>query len=106
MSLPITLIYSAHATRFSTVFPMELESRIAPAAFQSFVESINSPLEEAYSVSGAITDNLIAVLTWWTSLLWRTSHFEKVRGVHPLIKSRHLTVAGTAARRADHSRGE
>lgn len=23
-------------------------------------------------------DNLIAIATWWTSLLWRTSHFERV----------------------------
>ena len=23
-------------------------------------------------------DNLIAIATWWTSLFWRTSHFERV----------------------------
>lgn len=22
-------------------------------------------------------DNIIAIVTWWTSLIWRTSHFEK-----------------------------
>jgi len=67
----------AHS-RFSTTFPLELESRLNPETFSTFVESINEPLREAYSVSGAIVDNLIAVATWWTSLFWRTSHFEKV----------------------------
>lgn len=51
---------------------------MAPAAFVKFIETLNAPLREAFSTSGAVWDNLIAVLTWWTSLLWRTSHFEKV----------------------------
>lgn len=33
-----------------------------------------------------ITDNLIAVATLWTSLLWKTSHFEKkLREVEKMI---------------------
>lgn len=67
--------------RFSTTFPLELESRLTPKIFAAFIESLNEPLVEAYSVSGAVVDNLIAVATWWTSLFWRTSHFEKVSDV-------------------------
>lgn len=66
-------------SRFSTTFPLELESRISPAKFTTFIEEINVPLREAYSVSGAVLDNLLAIATWWTSLMWHTSHFEKVR---------------------------
>lgn len=64
--------------RFSTSFPLELESRISPAKFTAFIEEINVHLREAYSVSGAVMDNLLAIATWWTSLMWHTSHFEKV----------------------------
>ncbi|RSH85810.1 uncharacterized protein EHS24_003990 [Apiotrichum porosum] len=63
--------------QFATAFPLELESRLSPASFQLFVEAINDPLREAYSTSGAVIDNIIAIVTWWTSLIWRTSHFEK-----------------------------
>lgn len=59
------------------MFPLELESRLSPASFQLFVEAINDPLREAYSTSGAVVDNLIGIATWWTSLIWRPSHFEK-----------------------------
>jgi hypothetical protein len=57
---------------------MELESRISPAEFTAFINILNTHLVAAYSVRGAVVDNLIAVATWWTSLLWRTSTFEKV----------------------------
>ena len=58
---------------------MELEDRISPAEFASFVNTLNTHLIAAYSVKGAVVDNVIAIATWWTSLLWRTSTFEKVR---------------------------
>ncbi|EIW71762.1 hypothetical protein TREMEDRAFT_22967, partial [Tremella mesenterica DSM 1558] len=63
--------------QFEPIFPMELEGRISPSTFQEFIRTINAHLTNAYSVRGAVVDNLIAVSTWWTSLLWRTSHFEK-----------------------------
>jgi len=42
------------------------------------MNNLNELLITAYSTRGAVIDNLIAIATWWTSLLWRTSHFEKV----------------------------
>ncbi|TXT15504.1 hypothetical protein VHUM_00007 [Vanrija humicola] len=63
--------------QFTTNFPIEIDGRVTPTEFAKFVEAVNEPLREAYSVSGAVVDNVIAVLTWWTSLWWRTSHFEK-----------------------------
>lgn len=65
--------------RFETSFPMELGSRISASDFSSFISTLNAHLVAAYSVRGAVIDNLIAVATWWTSLWWRTSTFEKVR---------------------------
>ena len=35
-------------------------------------------LISAYSTSEAVIDNLIAIATWWTSLMFRDGHFEKV----------------------------
>jgi hypothetical protein len=35
-------------------------------------------LSSAYSLRGAVRDNLLAIASWWTSLWWHTSHFEKV----------------------------
>ncbi|KAK8849445.1 hypothetical protein IAR55_004778 [Kwoniella newhampshirensis] len=63
--------------RFETSFPMELEGRISPKQFMSFINDLNEPLVSAYSVTGATADNIIAVATLWTSLLWRTSWFER-----------------------------
>ncbi|KAL1413807.1 hypothetical protein Q8F55_001591 [Vanrija albida] len=63
--------------QISTNFPVELDGRVTPTDFAKFVEAVNEPLRDAYSVSGAVVDNVIAVLSWWTSLWWRTSHFEK-----------------------------
>jgi hypothetical protein len=36
-------------------------------------------LISAYSTKAAVIDNLIAIATWWTSLMFRDGHFEKVR---------------------------
>ncbi|BEJ14821.1 hypothetical protein CspHIS471_0405880 [Cutaneotrichosporon sp. HIS471] len=73
--------------QFSTAFPLELETRLDAATYTKFIESINVPLREAYSVSGAVIDNLIGVLTWWTSLLWHKSHFEsELRRAEDLIE--------------------
>lgn len=58
---------------------MELEDRISPAQFTAFINTLNEHLVAAYSVRGAVVDNLIAIATWWTSLLWRVSTFERVR---------------------------
>lgn len=60
--------------------------QISPAEFSTFVASLNARMTSAYSVRGAVIDNLLAVATWWTSLLWRTSHFEKeLRNAEGLI---------------------
>ncbi|KAI9632918.1 Golgin subfamily A member 7/ERF4 family-domain-containing protein [Dioszegia hungarica] len=63
--------------QFETSFPMELDGRITPMAFQSLIESINTRLTAAYSIRGAAIDNLIAIASWWTSIWWRTSCFER-----------------------------
>jgi hypothetical protein len=46
-------------------------------AFQSLIESINTHLTAAYSIRGAAIDNIIAIASWWTSIWWRTSCFER-----------------------------
>lgn len=72
--------------RFETIFPLELEGRIQPSELSSFLNAINTKLAEAYAMTPNITDNLIAVATLWTSLLWKTSHFEKkLREVEKMI---------------------
>lgn len=78
MPVSINLLGGGADGRFESIFPMELEGRITPAVFQAVIADINVHLTDAYSVRGAVLDNLIAVGTWWTSLVWRTSHFERV----------------------------
>lgn len=56
----------------------DTDSQITPNQWKDFINEINIRMVEAYSVQGAVIDNLIAIATWWTSLLWRTSHFETV----------------------------
>ncbi|OXC67669.1 hypothetical protein AYX13_03755 [Cryptococcus neoformans] len=63
--------------QFETIFPLELEGRIQPSELSSFLNAINAKLAEAYAMTPNIIDNLIAIATFWTSLLWKTSHFEK-----------------------------
>ncbi|WWC73432.1 uncharacterized protein I206_107400 [Kwoniella pini CBS 10737] len=63
--------------QFDTVYPLELEGRIQPSQLLSFIKTLNEILYSAYSVKNTILDNLIAVGTLWTSLIWRKSHFEK-----------------------------
>lgn len=72
--------------RFETIFPLELEGRIQPSELSSFLNAINTKLAEAYAMTPNIIDNLIAIATLWTSLLWKTSHFEKkLREVEKMI---------------------
>nr|XP_018260533.1 uncharacterized protein I303_07455 [Kwoniella dejecticola CBS 10117]OBR82691.1 hypothetical protein I303_07455 [Kwoniella dejecticola CBS 10117] len=63
--------------QFDTVYPLELDGRIRPSELLSFINTLNEIMYSAYSVKGAIWDNLVAVGTLWTSLIWRTSHFER-----------------------------
>ncbi|WVQ96412.1 hypothetical protein IAU59_003517 [Kwoniella sp. CBS 9459] len=63
--------------QFESTFPLELEGRIQPSQFTAFINHLNEILTAAYSVRGAIWDNLIAVSSLWTSLMWRQSHFER-----------------------------
>jgi hypothetical protein len=56
------------------------------------IETLNTHLTAAYSIRGATIDNLIAIASWWTSILWRTSHFE-----------RHLQLAEKEIRLANES---
>ncbi|WRT69422.1 uncharacterized protein IL334_006408 [Kwoniella shivajii] len=63
--------------KFETMFPMELEGRIEPIQMTSFINSLNEILHSAYAVKAAIWDNIVAISTLWTSLIWRQSHFEK-----------------------------
>jgi len=85
--------FSADIHRFVSSLPPQLENRISPAAFAFFVQAINIHLRDAYSVGGAIVDNVIAVATLWTSLCWRTSHFEKVC---PVVRVPRLGSANCA----------
>lgn len=78
--------FALYSCRFETIFPLELEGRIQPSELSSFLNAINTKLAEAYAMTPNITDNLIAVATLWTSLLWKTSHFEKkLREVEKMI---------------------
>lgn len=73
--------------RFETIFPLELEGRIQPSQLLSFLNVINAKFVEAYAMTPNIIDNLIALATLWTSLLWKTSHFEKkLKEVEGLIE--------------------
>lgn len=54
---------------------------------------INSIMRSAYSTEAAVIDNLIAIATWWTSLMFRDGHFEKVR--HPsFLRTKDALLAG------------
>ncbi|WVQ79493.1 hypothetical protein IAT38_001592 [Cryptococcus sp. DSM 104549] len=66
--------------QFETSFPMELEGRIQPAQFTAFINTLNTHFTSAYAVGPTILDNVIAVASLWTSLLWRKSTFEKGLG--------------------------
>jgi len=48
-------------------------------------------LISAYSTKAAVIDNLIAIATWWTSLMFRDGHFEKVRPCLRLYLSLYMT---------------
>lgn len=73
--------------RFETIFPLELEGRVQPSQLFSFLNAINAKFVEAYAMTPNSIDNLIALATLWTSLLWKTSHFEKkLKEVERLIE--------------------
>lgn len=55
--------------------------QVTPTQFQSLINSINHHLQLAYAPSTTVWDNVIAVLTWHTSLIWKVSGFEKVRAL-------------------------
>ncbi|KAK4683549.1 hypothetical protein P7C73_g6696, partial [Tremellales sp. Uapishka_1] len=83
--------------QFYSTFPMELEGRISPLQFQAFINDLNGHLVEAYSLSWAIIDNLIAIASWWTSLWWHTSRFEKeLRKAEAVILERNGTLFNPA----------
>lgn len=44
------------------------------------IDEVNTHLERAYSQKAAVAENILAILTWHTSLFWWTSKFEKVFG--------------------------
>jgi len=54
-------------------------------------------LISAYSTKAAVIDNLIAIATWWTSLMFRDGHFEKVRLYLHLHLSYPMTLGGSPA---------
>lgn len=65
-------------SRFVEPFPLELQDRVSPAQWAAFITQLNVHLARAYSIRGAVLDNLLAIASWWTSLAWKTSTFEKV----------------------------
>lgn len=60
-----------------TSISVNTDHQISPSVLQSLIESLNTDLTAAYSIRGAAIDNIIAVASWWTSLWWRTSTFER-----------------------------
>lgn len=84
--------------QFHPNYPMELEGRvrsigfhclsfiadrqvqISPAEFSTLIQEVNRHLIHAYSQKAAVAENILAILTWHTSLFWWTSRFEKVSG--------------------------
>lgn len=76
--------------------------QLTPQQWNAFIDSINDQMAQAYSVKGAVIDNVIAIATWWTSLLWRTSHFEKVSKSPPMMILELILLSGTAESRTDH----
>jgi hypothetical protein len=75
--------------------------QITPAQWKAFISRLNEQMTVAYSVKGAVLDNLIAIATWWTSLLWRTSHFESVRLVSQLCTTLIHPLTGQSLRTAE-----
>ncbi|KAJ9101042.1 hypothetical protein QFC21_003260 [Naganishia friedmannii] len=63
---------------FHSSFPMELEGRITPIEFRTLIDDINKRLQSASSQKAAVMENILAILTWHTSLFWWTSRYEKV----------------------------
>lgn len=73
--------------RFHTSFPMELEGRITQPQFQHLINEINSHLQSAYSPQSAFWENVLAILTWHTSLFWWRGRFEtELRKVEQVIE--------------------
>jgi hypothetical protein len=121
LSVCLTLdrVLTIACCRFESGFPMELEGRVSrqlnrqpylpanavqltPQQWNAFIDSINDQMAQAYSVKGAVIDNVIAIATWWTSVLWRTSHFEKVSVSPPMMVPGLILLSGTAESRRDY----
>lgn len=77
------------------------DDQISPGQWRSFITTLNEHFTHAYSVKGAVIDNLVAIASWWTSLLWRVSHFEAVRLACPILFTTKLTGGDQELRKAE-----
>ncbi|KAF9019356.1 hypothetical protein BDZ89DRAFT_959302, partial [Hymenopellis radicata] len=63
--------------QFAPIYPLELEGRITPTQFLESINAINERLIEAHSLSMAMFDNVLAVVTMYLSRLVVPSHYDK-----------------------------
>lgn len=66
--------------------------QISPTKFQDLINDVNAILLSANSVRHAVVDNVVMVATMHLSLLFASSHFQKVRR---LLRA-HLATARTS----------
>lgn len=54
--------------------------QVTPTQFQALINTLNHHLQLANSTGSTVWENILAVLTWHTSLIWYTPRFERVSG--------------------------
>lgn len=60
---------------------------MTPAQFQALINTINHHLQLANSTGSTVWENVLAVLTWHTSLIWYTPRFEReLRNIEKIIE--------------------
>lgn len=60
---------------------------MTPAQFQALINTINHHLQLANSTGSTVWENVLAVLTWHTSLIWYTPRFEReMRNIEKIIE--------------------
>jgi hypothetical protein len=60
---------------------------VTPAQFQALINTINHHLQLANSTGSTVWENVLAVLTWHTSLIWYTPRFEReMRNIEKIIE--------------------
>ncbi|KAF8330390.1 Golgin subfamily A member 7/ERF4 family-domain-containing protein [Cantharellus anzutake] len=79
--------------QFLPTYPLELEGRITPTQFQETINDINEILISAYSTQAAFWENLLAVATLYTSMLFIKTHYNKeMRRLKMLIDEKNAIM--------------